>query len=310
MGFAAKNKILAAAIIILGSACLVATSNFVESVRPPVADEIRDQDLALHGSKLKGFAFGMEGLIADWYWMSALQYIGKKIIESKEEVIDVSDLRPLNPRLLYPYLDNAIDLDPEFMAVYSYGALVLPAIDPEKAIALTQKGINNNPDRWRLYQYLGYIYWKLGRYDEASQVYKQGSEKPGAPSHLLLMAGATKNEGGSRETARSIYTQMLAEAGDSESEYYASLRLRYLDSLDERDAIRQELLEFKNKNGQCAAKWSEILPQLKTVKLPHGREFRIDAANSIVDPSDTPYIIDREKCDVLLDREKTKIPFN
>ncbi len=303
-----RYNLLVAAIILAGFAGVVVMSKFVESVRPGLPEGIEDQDLALHGSKLRGFSFGMEGLIADWYWMNSLQYIGKKVTESKDEFINIDDMTSLSPRLLYPYLNNATDLDPQFMAVYSYGALVLPAIDAEKAIALTQKGIANNPAQWRLYQYLGYIYWRLGRYDEASEVYRKGSEIPGAPSFLRLMSGATKNEGGSRETARSVYAQMLAEANDSESEYYASLRLRQLDSLDERDAIRQMLLKFKENNGRCAAGWSEIVPLLKTVKLPHERDFRVDAANNIVDPSDAPYVLDREKCDVFLDPSKTKIP--
>jgi hypothetical protein len=131
-----------------------ALSNFIESNRVPIPETYADEDLAFEGKKIKGFALGAEGMLADWYWMRSLQYIGDKLTNSKLEYIDLEDLTHLNPRLLYPLLDNATDLDPHFMAAYSYGAIVLPAIDKQQAIKLTEKGIAANPNEWRLHQYL------------------------------------------------------------------------------------------------------------------------------------------------------------
>lgn len=265
-----------------------------------------DSDLSMNGSKLKGFALGFEGLMADWYWMRSLQYIGGKIINSKTE-INLEDLRDLNPRLLHPYLDNATDLDPHFIAVYSYGAVILPAIDPEKAIAIAQKGIDNNPKEWRLYQHLGYIYWKLNRYTEAADAYEKGSQIAGASPFMKMMSAAMRTEGGSRATSRAIYRQMLDDSGDEQVRITATRRLQQLDSLDEREAIDRVLADFKGMNGRCANGFGEIIAGLLQVKLPEGREFRVDASKRLVDPSDTPYLLDREACRSMLDPQKTGI---
>lgn len=303
-----KSLSLPVAIVTASLAVSIAVSIRLEQHRPTLPEGYEDSDLAMNGSRIKGFALGMEGLIADWYWMRALQYIGDKLLKSKAENINIDDLRDLNPRLLYPYLENATDLDPHFIAAYSYGAVVMPAIDPEKAIAITRKGIANNPGEWRLYQHLGYIYWKLGRYDEAADAYDAGSRVPGAHPFMKLMSASMRTQGGSRETAREVFRQMLAGSNDPAVRITAERRLAELDSLDERDAIDKVLAEFRETNGRCASSLTDIIPLLMQVKLPEGRDFRVDNARRLVDPTDAPYLLDRENCRVKLDPEKTGLP--
>lgn len=303
-----QKIILPAVIIIVGYAAVISLSGFIERRRPPLPDGFTDADLNMNGSRLKGFAFGMEGLIADWYWIRSLQYIGYKILSNKDKGINIDDLRDLNPRLLHPFLENATDLDPHFIAAYSYGALVLPAIDPEKAIDLATNGIANNPNEWRLYQHLGYIYWKIGRYEQAAETYRKGAEIPGASLFMKLMAASMKNEGARRETARAIYGDMLENSSDEQVRIMAQRRLKELASLDERDAIDKVLAEFKEKNGRCADSFGEITAILMAVKLPENKQFRVDRANRLVDPTDIPYLLDKESCSVKLDASKTTIP--
>jgi tetratricopeptide (TPR) repeat protein len=295
-------------VVLLGFSAIFGLSRFLEINRPPLPEGYADTDSALQGANLKGYALGFEGLIADWYWMQSLQYIGDKLVKSSDTNINIDNLQNLNPRLLYPYLDNATTLDPKFTAVYEYGANVLPAIDPEKAVALTEKGIADNPDNWRLYHYLGYTHWKLKNYEKAAESYDKGSAIKDAPAWMKLMSAKMKSEGGSRETARSIYTQMSESAADQQTKESAALRLLELDSLDERDAIRSALKTFRDKTNRCANGWSEILPLLKNIKLPSGKDFRVDNAFNLIDPSGAAYILDKEICEVKLDLQTTKIP--
>lgn len=297
----------ALAVIVCGFAAVFGLSRFVEANRPALPENYEDEDLALQGARLKGYALGFEGLIADWYWMKSLQYIGDKIVKT-DKAIRIDDMRELNPRLLYPYLDNATDLDPKFTTVYEYGATVLPAIDNSQAIKLGEKSIKNNPNEWRLYHYLGFTYWRLKNYEKAANVYGRGSQISGAPAFMRMMAAKMKSEGGSREIARAMYRQMFDEAKDAKLKESAELRLLELDSLDERDAIQNALREFQIKNNRCANNWREILPLLQTVKLPSGKNFRVDKSNGLVDPTNAPYVLDRENCVVKLDLDKTKIP--
>lgn len=305
-----KQTIIAVAVILVGFAGVFGLSEFVEKNRPPLPAGVEDEDLALQGERLKGFSLGLEGLVADWYWMRSLQYIGAKIVRDREtnNQFNLENLNNLNPRLLYPLLDNASTLDPRFTAVYSYGAVILPSIDPQQAIKLTEKGIANNPGEWRLCQHLGYIYWRLGDYERAADAYRKGAAISGAPPFMLMMASKMKSAGGDRDTARSIYEQMLAESTDSQVRENAAVHLLGLDSLEERDRIDTVLQNFKGKTNRCANGWRELLPLLQTVKLPRGKNFRIDAAGNIIDPSGAAYLLDKETCAVKLDPAKTKIP--
>jgi tetratricopeptide (TPR) repeat protein len=271
-------------------------SDYLEAHRISVPESYGDEDLDLQGKRLKGYALGTEGLLADWYWMRSLQYVGGKIDRSTDDVINLDNLRPLNPRLLYPLLDNATDLDPKFITAYSYGATVLPAIDPDQAIKLTQKGIANNPNSWRLYQYLGYIYWRLQQYDNAADVYTRGSQIDGAPPFLQMMAGMMKTRGGSRDTARSIYHQLYESAQDQQTKDSVMLRMQWLDSLDERGLLNSALSNFKEEHGRCAKSFAEIDTALAQQERSSGKQFLVNNSGQIVDPTGEPYGLDDGTC--------------
>jgi tetratricopeptide (TPR) repeat protein len=300
-----RHNFISIAVIVLSFVAVFGLSNFLEKSRPPLPEGLEDQDLALNGAKLKGYTLGFEGLMADWYWMQSLQYIGNKVVKSDQQVINLENLRPLNPRLLYPLLDNATDLDPNFLAAYSYGAIVLPAIDADQAIKITEKGIRQNPKVWRLYQHLGYIYWRMKNYEKASEVYQQGAKIEGAPPFMQMMAAQMKTQGGSRETSRKMYEQMFAEAQDDQTKETAAIRLLELDSFDQRDLIRSALEDFQAKNNRCPSNWREIFPLLRPNK-----SLVFDAStNAPLDPSNAPYVLlNSGKCEVSIDGKISKIP--
>ena len=306
-GLASVSTLIVAIALLAGLAAAAAVGEWVGERRVSLPESYEDADLAVRGKMLKGWALGSEGLLADWYWMWSLQYIGGKLVRSELEEISLDDLRPLNPRLLHPLLDNAAELDPQFMAVYSYGASVLPAIDAHKAIELTEKGIAANPRAWRLHQYLGYIYWRMEEYEKAAEVYEAGSRIEEAPLFMRQMVAAMKTQGGSRETAREIYLQMLAEAEDQQSRANAELRLLEIDALDEIDAIQTVLSARKNSGGQCPATLREFFPELRKAELPRGRDFSINERGELVDPTGVPYVFNPEDCKVSIDPE-SRIP--
>ena len=303
-----KNMVIPFVVIVAGFAAIVFVGPRIEAAKPKLPETFTDSDLSMNGSRLKGYALGMEGLLADWYWVRSLQYIGDKMVSAPDEKIDLDNLNSLNPRLLYPLLNNATDLDPHFVGAYSYGAIVLPAIDKEQAIALATKGITNNPNEWRLYQHLGYIYWRLGQYDKAAETYGKGSAVEGASPFMKIMAASMINDAGSRSTARSIYRQMLSESTEESIRTTADRRLSFLDWQDEQDAINAVLTEFREKNGRCANSFGEVATQIFQEKLPEGRTFNVDAGKRLVDPTGAPYKLDRDQCVVTVDREKTKLP--
>lgn len=304
MAGVSKDILVTAMVVAVAFAAVVGLSGFVEASRPKLPKGFEDSDLAMEGKRLKGYALGTEGLLADWYWILSLQYLGSKLVDNPDVDVDLDDLTNLNPRLLYPYLDNATDLDPSFYAAYSYGAIVLPAIDSQKAIELTQKGIRNNPDKWRLHQYLGYIYWRERDYQKAAETYEAGSRIAGAPPFMRQMAALMRSEGGSRDVARAMYQQMLAEAEDEQSKRNAQLRLYEIAATEELEAVNQ-ILSSSKASGRCPSKLADIFSQLSKLELPNDGEFRIDRSGSLVDPTGVPYEFDPAACLAKLNKDST-----
>jgi hypothetical protein len=147
-------------VVVIGMTCATLLVRWTDTMRPPPDPNAIDESLYLNGKTARRISLGFNGLVADWYWMRSLQYVGKKILSQPEDVA-IDDLSKLNLKLLAPLLDTATTLDSEFLDPYEYAAIVLPAVDVQEAIRITQKGIDANPNAWRLYQHLGYIYWQL-----------------------------------------------------------------------------------------------------------------------------------------------------
>src|ERR1044072_9954308 len=168
-------------IVVVGIASAALLVRWTDTLRPPVDPNAIDESLYLNDKTARRMSLGFNGLAAYWYWMRSLQYVGKKLLISTGD-ISLDDLSGLNMKLLAPLLDTATTLDPEFIEPYEYGAVVLPAIVVQHAIRLTEKGINANPNAWRLYHQLGYIYWRQGQYQLASETYARGAKIPGGPA--------------------------------------------------------------------------------------------------------------------------------
>lgn len=280
-------------VIVIGMIATVALARVVDARRPQLDLAVADERLYLSPKTARRMSLGFNGLAADWYWMRSLQYVGNKILNAPEQVA-LDDLSQLNLKLLAPLLDNATTLDPEFMDPYEYAAVVLPAVDVQEAIRITRKGIEANPNAWRLYQHLGFIYWQQQDYAQAAEVYGRGGQLPGAPYWFQAMKARMSAEGGSRATAREIYTQMFEQTADASIKDMAHRRLLQLDSWDERDALRKVLSAFQTRTGRCPANWREVEQTLRAIRAP------LDASGAPLDPTGAPYVLQSAKCDVEL----------
>ena len=289
------------AIILAGLVSIFALSRSIDAQRPPPDSALEEEKLYVTGNVARRMSLGFNGLLADWYWMRSLQYVGRKIMTVPGNV-PIDDLGTLNLKLLAPLLDTATTLDPQFMEAYEYAAVVLPSVNVDDAIRITRKGIAANPGEWRLYHHLGYIYWQRGDFKTASETYGAGAMTPGAPAWLKAMQARMLAEGGSRGTAREIYTRMYEEAPkDSQVKDMARRRLLQLDSLDQQDVLRKILAAYSTKTGHCASSWREVGSLLQTLR------FQVDAAGAPLDPAATPYRLVKGGCAVDLD-PKSEVP--
>jgi tetratricopeptide (TPR) repeat protein len=270
------------------------------------SDPSSEEQLYLQGKTAKRLSLAFNGLAADWYWMRSLQYVGRKVMKYEETQTGqngLDDLDALDLRQLPPLLRIATTLDPHFMAPYEYGAMILPTFNRAEAIALLQDGIAQNPEAWRLYQHLGYIYWQSQDYSKASETYGAGAKLPGAPRWMAEMSARTAAEGGSRRAAREMYQHLYDESNDAQVKELLLRRLMQVDSFEERDRIRVALGEFGKHFGRCPASWREIGALLRRMQL------RVDSSSGApIDPSGTPYLLSKEGCDVDLDTA-SRVPY-
>ena len=280
-------------VVVVGIACAALLVRWIDTVRPPADPNAIDERLYLDGKTARRMSLGFNGLAADWYWMRSLQYVGRKIISVPEDVV-IDDLHQLNLKLLAPLLDTATTLDPQFLDPYEYAAIVLPAVDVQEAIRITQKGIEANPNAWRLYHQLGYIYWQQQNYQAASETYGRGAQIPGAPSWMEAMKAKMSADGGSRATARELYMRMFEQSAEDQVRDMARRRLLQLDSLDQRDALRKLLNAYQARVGKCPSSWKELDHLFRAVGTP------TDASSAPLDPTGAAYILKSGVCEVEL----------
>ena len=119
-------------VLIVGLGASVLLARGIDARRPPADPNAIDESLYLNPTTARRMSLGFNGLVADWYWMRSLQYVGKKIINVDQNV-PIDSLADLNLKLLAPLLDTATTLDPQFMDPYEYAAVVLPGVDVEHA---------------------------------------------------------------------------------------------------------------------------------------------------------------------------------
>jgi tetratricopeptide (TPR) repeat protein len=299
-----KKDYLLVLVIIAGLSAAALLTGWSDARQRDTAAQFAEEPLYLHGPAMKRLTLSFNGVAADWYWIRSLQYVGRKIVnfeDSHAGRFNLNDLSSLDIRLLPSLLRMATTLDPQFMEPYYYGAVILPDIDPEAAISLLNQGIAANPNQWRLYQHLGYIYWQRHNYEKASEIYAAGARLPGAPLWMTAISARMKAEGGSRTAAREMYRHLAEASKDEAVKDMVARQIMRLDSLDQRELISKALREYAAANARCPASWRDVAAALRAGGM------RLDGTGAPLDPSGTPYRLSKNGCDVELD-ENSAVP--
>jgi hypothetical protein len=238
------------------------------------------------GKAVKRLSLGYSSLLADIYWTRAVQYFGNKMNQ-----------RSMRYDLLYPLLDITTDLDPHLIVAYEFGSLFLSqpppegAGQPEKAVALVEKGIRENPSYWRLYFTLGFIHYLDRRdYKAAAAAFLKGSEVPGALPWMKVMAARMAEHGEDRSTAiylwKAVYdTSIDPEVKDTAIQHLASLRAE-----EDIEQLEQRVKIYRERTGALPSRWLDmvragVLPGLP--QDPNGAEYKLlpDGTVDVQDPS-------------------------
>jgi len=228
-------------------------------------------------------------LAADGYWIRALQYYGgtKQRLQGQAWVPEPPPMlaAPTSDDylLLYPMLDLATSLDPRFTIAYRFGAVFLAeapprgAGRPDLAVALLEKGIRAQPDKWEYMEDAGFVhYWYQHNYRAAAGWFQKASEVPGAPWWLRSLAATTIAQGGDRRSSRVMWEAIRQSAEIDWLRQDAERRLLQLQALDDIDNLQRAVDAFVRSSGQPPADW---------LTLVRARVIR----NVPLDPTRTPY---------------------
>jgi tetratricopeptide (TPR) repeat protein len=194
---------------------------------------------------------------ADVYWIRTIQHYGR----DRKKVLGT----PGKFELLQPLLDLTTTLDPHFNVAYRFGAIFLSAEPPDgpgnadQAIALLQKGLEANPQRWQYAYDIGFVhYFHTQDYEEAARWFNRAADMPRAPEWIRPLAATTLAQGGDRAGARTLLIELLRspEPYIQRSAERSLAQLQALDAIDE----LQTLVERASASlGRAPADWSEVM---------------------------------------------------
>jgi len=237
----------------------------------------RDELLFRSGRLVKTLGLEYDGLLADIYWTRAVQYYGE----------EHSGFDP-NFELLWPLLDLTTQLDPQLIPAYRFGVIFLSQPPPigagraDLAEALIRRGIANNPEHWRFWADLGFLYyWEMKDYQKSSQAFLEGSKNPDAAIWMKVLAARVAEEGRSLEVSLFLWQQVHDSAKDAATRLNAEGHLHRLKAELDLRQLDEIVAEFHKRFGRYPNSMEEVVRAGLLRSKP-------------VDPKGFPYVLGPE----------------
>jgi tetratricopeptide (TPR) repeat protein len=247
-----KTTMVASACLILSLAASSFLLHRIDQFHPQGA---ADDVLFLNSPKvIQRASLGYDGLMACIYWTRAVQYFGYR-----------HHYFATSYNQLAPLLEITTHLDPHLMVAYEFGTSFLApkpphgAGEPERAIELLEYGIQKNPDTWKLYYDLGFVYYmELHDYKKAAETFERGSHVPNAHPFLKVMAAQMAQHAGEYETARMLWSATYQTAQDAQIKENAVEHLRALRVDEDIEHLQQAVTRFGERTGRLPASIAEL----------------------------------------------------
>ena len=237
----------------------------------------RDELMLRSGKLIRAMSLEYAPLMADIYWTRAVQYYGDKRARH-------------DPNLdqLWPLLDITTTLDPNLLVSYRFGSTFLSepspqgAGHPELGIELLERGIKANPEYWRFYQDLGFIYYfELKDYAKASAAFAEGSKNPDAQIWMKVMAAKIASEGESLSTSIFLWNEVYQTTKDPQVKENALTHLQLLRAAQDCKQLDALADEFQKRTGRRPSRMGELvqaglLPSLPADPMGYAYDFGPD----------------------------------
>jgi tetratricopeptide (TPR) repeat protein len=192
---------LAAAVLLV-----LATTRAASSLPGP-GDAPYDIDIIPSSRVLRWASLGHPTLVANLYYLRAVQYIGDPHANRR------------GWDKLYPVLDLVTELDPAHGYAYQVGGTILgSAHRVAESNALLEKGMRNVPTRYILpYLRAFNAFYYDGDFASAGRFVEHAARIPGAPEHLRQSALAMYVKGHRADAALRFLRSVRAQTHDPES---------------------------------------------------------------------------------------------
>lgn len=265
-----KVSIIAGACVIFSLAASALLLHRIDQLRPQ--STLEDVLYISSPKALKRASLGYDGLLADIYWTRAVQYFGGRHHDYEQSY-----------NLLFPLLEITTQLDPHLIVAYEFGASFLAppppggAGQPERAIQLMEYGIQSNPDNWKLYYDLGFVYYmNVQDYKKAADAFERGSKVPNAHPFLRVLAAQMAEHAGDFSTARMLWSATYQNTQDKQIRANAVEHLRALRVDEDVTHLQQAVTRFGERTGRLPTSMSELVTAEGLPGIP-------------VDPDQHPY---------------------
>lgn len=251
----AKSKVwMLWPVLLVGFAAIWYLQHRIDGQRAALHQE-EDELVLRSGPMLKMMSLEYAPLVADLYWTRVVQYYGRK------------ETRPdANIALLWPLLDVTTTLDPKLIVAYRFGSTFLSeppprgAGSPELGVKLIVRGIRENPEYWRLYEDLGFIYYfDLKDYQKAADAFLEGSKKPGAMIWMKTFAAKISEEGESRQTSVMLWSEIYNSAPDKDIKKNALTHLQLLHVQSDCEQLDKIGEEYTRRTGHPPATMRDLV---------------------------------------------------
>ena len=203
---------------------------------------------------LRRMSLGYTGLLADIYWTRAVQYFGERHHNGSSDF-----------RLLAPLLEVTTELDPKLLPAYQFGANFLAPKPPSgaglpgSALFLMKYGIEHNPNQWRLYYNLGFLYYtEFKDYAKAADAFAQGAKLPVTNEFMPILAARMAQHAGEFDTARLLWRTTYESTKDTRIRDNAVQHLLALQVDEDVTRLEQVVEKYREQTGRLPASMGDL----------------------------------------------------
>lgn len=166
----------------------------------------RESRFVPHPEAARLASVGFNGLVANYYWMQAVQVVGAERTDPGKHA-----------DLLGRLVDVVTTVDPWVGHPYRFAAhwMVNDADQVRFANRILERGREHHPDDWRIPFYLGFnLFYYLNQTSAAADAIEEASLREGAPRYLQRLAARLRANAGQLESAAAFLRELIRNSED------------------------------------------------------------------------------------------------